>query len=152
AEAAPFLYALPNAPATNADVHTRIENAKAIALRAASWSPHDARVWLVIAALNAHSTQASSAAVEALKLSYYTGPNEFALTPLRLLVAGRVAQDEDLQNLVQAEVQRVLLKRSDLKAAITTAYKAASPSSQKIFENAVRDSDPNFLKALQTQP
>jgi hypothetical protein len=144
-DAAPLLFAPFNTPPSAAS-RAKMNRAEAAAERAARLSPHDARIWLLLADLR--SRKAGNAA-EALKLSYYTAPNEFALAPVRLSIAGRVTADEELQAQVQAEVQRIVLSRSDLKPAIASAYKAATPHSRQLFEGALVTADPKFLDTLQ---
>lgn len=150
-EAAPVLFTPPNDPPSGAS-QAKIESAETAALHAAKLSPHDSRVWLVLADLQSRRSPPSPKAAEALKLSYYTGPNEFSLAPVRLSVAARVTADEELQGQVQLEIQRIILKRPDLKGAIATAYKAANPQSRQIFEAALEEADPNFLATIAPPP
>ena len=84
-------------------------------MQAARLSPHDARVWLVLADLRSRKNPPAPNAADALKLSYYTGPNEFALAPVRLSVAARVTADDELQEQVQSEIQRLILKSSPMR-------------------------------------
>jgi hypothetical protein len=147
AEAAPLLFA-PASDRPSAAFQTKIESAERTALHAARLSPHDSRVWLVLADLRSRRNPPASSATEILKLSYYTGPNEFALAPVRLLVAARVAADDELQEQIQSEIQRVILKRPDLKGAIAAAYKTALPRSREIFEAALLNADPDFLATI----
>jgi hypothetical protein len=148
AEAAPLLFA----EHTGADNKDALQQARDTASRAAYLSPHDSRNWLLLADLDSRLEQSSPKATEALKLSYYTAPNEFALAPLRLAVAARVSQDEELQGLVQSEIQRILLKRPNLKPAIASAYRSAIPASRAIFEATLKDADPAFLATLASTP
>ena len=102
----------------------------------------------MLAGLDSHRGNLEAEAREALKLSYYTGPNEFALMPLRLLVAGGMIWDEDLQTFVKLEIDRILLQRSDMKPAILAAYKAAIPSTRQLFQGILRNADPRLLDIL----
>ena len=142
AEAAPLLLAPARAQSQEDDIARATETV----MRAARLAPHDSRVWLILAGLEARlPRQSNRTAAEALKLSYYTAPNEFELAPLRLSVAARIAGDEELQGMTRAEIQRILLKRPDLKPAILAAYKSGIASSQKLFEAILREADPNLL-------
>ncbi len=46
--------------------------------------PHDSRMWLVLALLQARSNLGDSLIAESLKMSYLTGPNRAELIPARL--------------------------------------------------------------------
>jgi predicted small integral membrane protein len=124
-----------------------IENMRATADRAAKLSPHDARIWLVLAALDFRLGGNNTQTTEALKLSYYTGPNELSLGPLRLLIAvsSNASSDEDVQNLVPLEIERIVMQRPDLKPAIAIAYRNALPKGREIIESALVETDPKFL-------
>ena len=86
ANAAPLLFKLPGNPANDVS-QSEAEHVRALADRGARLAPLDPRVWLVLASLNSRPGGNNRKAVEALKLSYYTGPNAPALMPLRLLLA-----------------------------------------------------------------
>ena len=150
-EAAPLLFE-PTGEKPSAASQTKIERAQEAIQHAANLSPHDSRVWLVLAGLRSRQSPPDPSAAEALKLSYYTGPNEFALAPIRLAIAGRVTADEELQGQVQAEIQRIILKRPDLKPAIAAAYKTAVAKSRELFEATLEEADPNFLATIRSAP
>lgn len=143
-EAAPLIFGPPAAAADE----SAIKSAEQTAMRAAKLSPHDARNWLVLSALRSRIPQSATNATEPLKLSYYTGPTDFALAPLRLAVAASLVLDEELQGLVESEIERILLKRPALKPAIAAAYRAAIPQSRPVFEAALKEADPAFLATL----
>ena len=83
-------------------------------------------------------------------MSYYTGPNEISLTPLRLLLAVRsnAIFDEEVQSLVPLDIQRIIMQRPDLKSAIVLAYKNALPKGREIIEAALKEADPSFLATI----
>lgn len=147
AGAAPLLFAPPDAPPGSA-ARTGIEAAGRAAARAAQLAPHDARNWLVLAGLAARSPAAGGNAADLLKLSYYTGPNEFSLAPLRLLTATAMPWDEELQSFVQLEIERIVLLRPDLKPAIVAAYRAAKPEARQFIEGTLKPVDPALLSTL----
>jgi hypothetical protein len=130
--------------------HAEIENMRATADRAAKLSPHDSRIWLMLAGLDFRLGGNNPKAAEALKLSYYTGPNELSLTPLRLLlsVQSDAISDEELQSFVVLELQRVVMQRPDLKPAIAQAYKNALPKGREVIEATLEQADPNFLATI----
>jgi hypothetical protein len=121
------------------------EHARAAAERAARLAPHDSRVWLLLA-----GERASGDAAGALRMSYFTGPNEPALTPLRLLIAARsnAIADPDLQILVGQEIRTVVTRKPDLKPSILVAYRNASPEGRRFIEAKVGELDPTLLGAV----
>jgi hypothetical protein len=127
-----------------------VESMQAIADRAARLSPHDSRIWLVLAGLEFSGGENNPKGIEALKLSYYTGPNEISLMPLRLLLAVRSSAifDEEVQSLVLLDIQRIIMQRPDLKPAIVLAYKNALPKGREIIEAALKKADPSFLATI----
>jgi hypothetical protein len=131
-----------------------VEHAHAMAERAATLSPHDSRIWLVLADLNVRNGGSRSKTVEALKLSYYTGPNELSLMPLRLLlvVQSDAISDEELQTLVPLDVERIDMQRPDLKPAIALAYKNSLPKGREIIKAALEQADPSFLAMIVAPP
>ncbi len=137
------------APLIFSDTRSAAE-AKAIAdrnrpRRAAVRAPHDARLWLLLADLDMATGETGARTVERLKLSYYTGPNEFALAPARLRVAARMAWDEELASFVQIEIERIVLGRPDLRPAIAAAYRSAMPGTRERFEMLMKQADPKLL-------
>lgn len=149
AQAAPLLFSPPEA-SSNAATRAGTETARRAAERAVRSAPHDARNWLVLAGLAARSSAPDSNAADLLKLSYYTGPNEFSLAPLRLLTAAAMAWDEELQSFVQLEIERIVLQRPDLKPAIVAAYRAAKPEARQFIEGTLKPVDPALLSTLRS--
>jgi hypothetical protein len=131
-----------------------VETMRAIAARAASLSPHDSRIWLVLAGLDSRLGGNNRKTAEALKLSHYTGPNALSLMPLRLLFAVQsdATSDEELQSLVSLDIQRIILQRPDLKPAIALAYKNALPKGREIIEATLEQVDPVFLATIAVPP
>lgn len=127
-----------------------VENMRATAPRAARLSPHDSRIWLVLAGINVRLGGDNPRTAEILKLSYYTGPNEFSLIPLRLLLAvqSSAISDEELQSLVALEIRRIVIQRPDLKPAIALAYKNALPKGREVIEATLEKTDPSFLATI----
>jgi hypothetical protein len=127
-----------------------LEKIRTIADRAARLSPHDSRIWLVLAALDFRADGKNARGTETLKLSYYTGPNEIAVMPLRLLLAVRsnAIFDEEVQSLVPLDIRRIIMQRPDLKPAVELAYKNAQPKGREIIEAALKQIDPSFLVTI----
>jgi hypothetical protein len=130
------------------------EVARAAAQRAASLAPHDSRIWLLLAAVASELDRRGRESDGALRMSYYTGPNELALMPLRLSIAARsnAIGDADLQLLVGQEIRTILTRKPELKPWIVLAYRNASPEGKAFFESTVGALDPVLLTALRTAP
>jgi hypothetical protein len=87
--------------------------------------------------------------MEALKMSYYTGPNELELIPWRVDLAVRSAaiEDPDFQSLVAAEL-RSAMREPQLQAAILSSYRQASPGGKHFLEATVGASDAGMLAKM----
>lgn len=113
-------------------------------------APSQAGVWLLLAALAMQypSTWPAISPIEALKMSYYTGPSDQPLIPLRLRLAVHADQfsDFEMSQLVNRDL-RLLLSQKQI-AAISAAYVAASPDGKHFIEQTVSDVDPSLLATL----
>jgi hypothetical protein len=147
AEAAPFLFEVPS-DQNNLDQQSNLESARRTVMHAARLSPHDSRLWVMLSAIENRLSRDKTSDVKTLKLSYYTGPNEFQLAPARLLVAAKIRADDDLQSLIQIEIERIVFERPELKPAIATAFKSAIPEAREIFSNVLKKTDPNLLAEI----
>jgi hypothetical protein len=127
-----------------------IDDMRSIATRAARLSPYDSRIWLVLAGLDPRLGANNAKIAELLKLSYYTGPNELSLVPLRILlsVQSNAIADDELQSLVQLDIQHAIAQRSDLKPAIALAYRNALPKGREVIEATLKKLDPGFLATI----
>jgi hypothetical protein len=121
--------------------------ARAAAEKAATLSPHDSRVWLLLAGLDCLQHRKVSGA---LKMSYYTGPNEVALMPPRLHVAtcSDAVDDAELQTLVASEIRLIITHEQNLEPVILAAYQDASPSGKRFIETVVGDFDPGLMATI----
>jgi hypothetical protein len=120
--------------------------------RAASWSPADARSWLLLAAANLGPGEFDVRVIEGLKLSYITGPNEADLIPLRLAVVARsrAANDPDIEQFARQDVQTIVRRLPNLRLALAQAYKNASPEGKKFLTATLSELDPDLLKSFGT--
>jgi hypothetical protein len=123
------------------------QDARIIAERALIYSPHRADAWLLLAALTYRFDWGQTRLAEALKMSYYTGPNEIHLVPLRLLVSVRsqALEDVELQDMVRRDIRMIITRKPDFKQILISVYKNSSATSMKFIENAVAEVDPQFL-------
>ena len=128
------------------------ENAWITAERAARWSPHDARAWLVVAGLADQIARAANKAADALKLSYYTGPNSLALVPLRLFVAAGIRWDEELRGMVRADIQHIVLQRPSLKARDCGCLCGSKTIDVASLRAAIKQVDENCFDSTKVQP
>jgi hypothetical protein len=151
-------YAITLAPAMSGEIRGAIAStapealdvARAAAVRAAELAPHDARAWLLLAAMDARLDFLNHKVAGPLKMSYYTGPNEIALIPLRILIATRsdAITDGDLQVLVGGEIRTIITRKPESKPLILAAYRDALPEGKSFIEAAVADFDPALLAAM----
>lgn len=126
------------------------QDAGATAITAARLAPADSRIWLLMAIINARLDGIGRSILEPLKMSYYTGPNDASLIPLRLGVATRSAAiaDPELQDLARREVRTVVMRRPDLRPALSAAYRDASPEGRRFIETEVGNLDRNLMTAI----
>jgi hypothetical protein len=147
--AAPLLFGTTGSSREQAS-QAEVENIRAIADRAARLSPHDSRIWLVLAGLDLRVGGSNTRGTEMLKLSYETGLNEISLMPLRLLLAIKSSAilDEEVKTSAALDIQRIIMQRPDLKPAIALAYQNALPKGREIIEATLKRTDPRFLATI----
>ncbi|HMJ49698.1 MAG TPA: hypothetical protein VK440_03905 [Burkholderiales bacterium] len=135
---------------SNAVDATTVQEARNIAERALAFAPHDARIWLVLASVVSRFDWLNGKASAALRMSYYTGPNEVALIPFRLMLSltSPAISDNDFQQLVAHDLRTIVNRRPELKPAVANAYRSASPEGQQFVRDALKDLDPNLLSGL----
>ncbi len=128
-----------------------LKTARAAAARAAQLAPHDSRIWLLIAAVDAAQYGRDRRVTAPLKMSYYTGLYDPALMPLRLRIATRsdAIVDDGLQLLVSADLRAIVRTRPDLRPAIAVAYRGATAQGRIFLEDAVYDLDPQLAASIQ---
>ena len=131
-----------------ADLTPDLVRARAILNRAVDLAPTQSGVWLLLAALAARDPSPGFNATEALKMSYYTGPSEQDLMPLRLHIAtySDVLADTELRQFATRDL-RLFLTRHE-RSAIAEAYDAASPPGKRFIEKTVGEIDPSALVLL----
>ena len=83
-------------------------------------------------------------------MTYFTGPNEPALTPLRIRIATRstAITDAELQTLVEQDIRAIILRNQDQKPSLLAAYRDASPQGKQLIEATVGDLDKNLLATI----
>jgi hypothetical protein len=135
---------------TNADLARSLQGARGSLVRALADAPHQSGAWLLASALASRYPSFNFNAAEALKMSYYTGPSEPDLMPLRLRIAmnSGVFTDSEIREFVARDL-RLFLERND-KSAIIDAYNATSAAGKKFIEQTVGDIDPSALELFRT--
>ena len=130
-----------------------LDQAKASATRAVSLMPGNSGVWLMLADLSSRYRWQTPSPTECLKMSYYTGPHEEALIPLRLMVAGRLDPSADavLADLFRRELETVMMDRTALRPAIVAAYEQATSQAQHLIEDVATHTDPAFSQTLRPE-
>lgn len=124
--------------------------ARETARRALGIGPHDSRLWLALALVDAHGNPANLRVAEALKMSYLTGPNSAELIPVRLqrVTSGDALRDSDLSELARGDVRAILTKLPDQRPMLVNDYARASETGKAFLKESVSLLDPKFVDAL----
>lgn len=140
--------------AKGAEESKTFEQARATIVKALTYAPHRADVWILLAGLEARLGRPTSNPVEALRLSYYTGPNELQLMPLRLHIATQsdASRQDDIQQFIRRDLQIIITREPQLKPAIIAAYRDATRFAKQLIEQVIGENDPTFLQSMRTGP
>jgi hypothetical protein len=127
---------------------TNLEQARSSLEHALTDAPDQSSAWLLLAGLAARHQLVSIDAKEAVRMSYYTGPSEPELMPLRLWIAVRsnAFSDVELRDSISREVR--LLFAHQQKSAIAAAYNAAPSQGRQLIEQTMREIDPSAAETL----
>jgi hypothetical protein len=114
--------------------------------------PHDSRLWLVLALLQARRDSTDPHLAESLKMSYLTGPNRAEIISARLetATAGKSLNDSDLAELARGDVRAMLSQRPGQRLALVNDYVHASDVGKKFLEESVTTIDPGFVDTLRS--
>jgi hypothetical protein len=125
--------------------------ARETARRALGIGPHDSRLWLVLALLEARRNPADPRVAEALKMSYLTGPGRVELIPARLRSAtsNNALNDSDLSELARGDVRAILTQLPDQRSSLVNDYARASETGRAFLKDSINMLDPKFVDALQ---
>jgi hypothetical protein len=115
-------------------------------------APHQSSVWLLLAGLASRYQLPGTDGKEAVRMSYYTGPSELELMPLRLWIAvhSDAFTDIDLRDSIRREVRQLFSHQQ--KSAIVAAYNTASSAGRQFIEQTVREIDPSAADSLRASP
>ena len=138
-------------PAPSADLPQALQYVRASLDHAINDAPHQSDAWLFLAVLASRYPSQGLNAIEALRMSYYTGPSEQDLMPLRLRLMANLDTfgDVDMRQLASWEL-RSLTARKQI-SAIAEAYKVASPAGKQFIEQTVGAIDPAMSESLAPQ-
>jgi hypothetical protein len=116
--------------------------------RALTPAPHKSSVWLLLAGLASRYRLPNIDVKEAIRMSYYTGPSELDLMPLRLWIAvhSDAFSDIELRDSISRDVR--LLFTHQQKSAIVAAYNAAPSVGRQLIEQTIREIDPSAAESL----
>ena len=148
-----FTYAnLEWAASTQGDEQS-LDQATASAIKAVSLKPGTSAVWLMLAHLSSRYRWQAPSATECLKMSYYTGPHEDQLIPLRLMIAARLdlSADPDVADLFRRELETAIMDRTALRPAVVAAYQQATPQAQHVIEEVATRADQAFSQTLRPE-
>ena len=114
-------------------------------------APYQSGLWLLLAGLTLRYQLPSINVKEALRMSYYTGPSELELMPLRLSIAVRsnAFSDFEIRDSISREVR--LLFTHQQKSAIIAAYDAAPSLGRQLIEQTIREIDPSAVESLRAR-
>jgi hypothetical protein len=130
-----------------------LDEARASATKAVSLKPGNSDVWLMLADLSSRYRWQTPSPTECLKMSYYTGPHEDRLIPLRLMIAARLdlSADAVLADLFRRELETAIMDRTALRPAVVAAYQQATSQAQHLIEDVATRTDPTFSQALRPE-
>jgi hypothetical protein len=113
-------------------------------------APHQSGAWLLLAGLALRYRLPGIDTKEAVKMSYYTGPSELDLMPLRLRIVAHsdAFSDVELRDSISREVRFLITHQQ--KSAVLAAYNAASSGGRQFIEQTIREIDPSAVESLRT--
>ena len=132
-------------PKDSATLARELQQAHTSLYRALSQAPETSGAWLLLSGLAMRFPNFAQDATAALKMSYYTGPTDVHLMPLRLRIAAQTDafNDIEVRQFVTRDLRIFLAQHQE--PAIAEAYRASSPSGKHFIEQAVSEIDPSAL-------
>jgi hypothetical protein len=134
----------------SADAMQKLTRARVSLERALKNAPAQPGAWLLRAGLGRRYPSLGFDTMQSLKMSYYTGPSEQDLIPLRLrlIALSNAIGDVEIRQFVQRDLRLLLTRRQ--QSAIADAYNAASPPEKRFIEQTVGDIDRSAAESLRT--
>jgi len=141
-----LLWSSPSGP----DSAQVLERARASLERALNEAPHRCDVWLLMAALAQRYRFEGIDPVQALKMSYYTGPSERYLIALRITVVAKsdFVPDIEMRQFVSRDLRWLVGEKQN--STIAAAYNAASAEGKKFIEQTLAEMSPPTLQWLRS--
>jgi len=136
----------PGADLAQASQYARVSAENALRL-----APHQSAAWLFLAALVSRHPSQGFDPKETLRMSYYTGPSERDLMPLRLYLMARLDAfgDSELQQFVSFDLRSLIARKQT--PAIAKAFKEASPAGKHFIDQTVADIDPSAAELVRSE-
>jgi hypothetical protein len=128
------------------------ETAKNATKDALKIGPHDSKMWLVLALLQAHNNAGDPMIAESLKMSYLTGPGRAELIAPRLEITttNDSLKDADLSELARSDVRAILTQYPDQRQLLSNLYVRASAVGKTFLEDSAKMTDPPFANSLRS--
>jgi hypothetical protein len=135
----------------SADLTQTLRHARISAENALRLAPHQSGAWLFLAALTSHHPSQGFDPTESLRMSYYTGPSERDLMPLRLRLMARLDAfgDSELQQFASWDLRTLIARKQT--SEIAEAYREASSAGKRFIEQTVADIDPSVVETVRSQ-
>jgi hypothetical protein len=132
------------------DTAQKLTRARAHLEHALTDAPAQPGAWLFRAGLALRYPSLGFNILESLKMSYYTGPSEQDLIPLRLRLTAvsNAIGDVEIAQLLRRDL-RLLLAREQ-QSAIADAYNAGSPLGKRFIEQTLGEIDRAAAEALRS--
>lgn len=128
------------------------QNAQNAVKDALKIGPHDSRMWLILALLQAQNNPNDSLVAESLKMSYLTGPSRAEIIPARLntVTLHQSLNDTDLKELARSDVRIIFTQLPDQRSTLVNDYVRGSSIGKTFLEESARMFDPKFADSLRT--
>jgi hypothetical protein len=128
------------------------DSAKAAVRNTLKIGPHDSRMWLALALLQAHSNPGDPLIAESLKMSYLTAPSraELIAPRLEIMTSTNALKDADLNELARSDVRAILTQYPDQRQLLLNDYARASAVGKAFLEDSAKRVDPGFANTLKT--
>lgn len=130
-----------NATSADQDLAATLASSDVAIRRALVNAPHESDAWLLRGGLALRYPSLGLNALQALKMSYYTGPSETDLMRLRFRLAAQLdaSGDVEIRQFMSRDLR--LLVAQNQKTTVIDAYTAASPFGKRYIEQTLGDID-----------
>jgi hypothetical protein len=135
------------------DLYTRLSPDDWAAVSAAAkdfvaGSPLNSQMWLILAMSELARRSSTQIAAAALKMSYFTAPNDITMAELRLMLALRLTAvlDAEFKDVLRREVGNLAFGTGSSKGTLVRIYCSALPDGRALLEEVGRELEPNPAK------